>query len=62
VSTDNVLARRARTQVSQLTLTFLLGMGVNLIGVPDETSGAANVVTSILLSLLLTGILWLLRR
>jgi hypothetical protein len=35
----------------QLTVAFLLGMGVNLIGVPDETTGAAKVVTSIALGL-----------
>jgi hypothetical protein len=30
---------------------FLLGMGVNLIGVPSEVSGAAKTATSILLGL-----------
>ena len=34
-----------------LTILFLLGMGVNLIGRPDENSGAAKVVTSIALGL-----------
>jgi heme A synthase len=46
-----VLARRARGQVMMLAISFLLGMGVNLIGLPEEASGAAKVTTAILLAL-----------
>jgi hypothetical protein len=45
------LNRRARSQLSMLALQFLLGMGVNLIGLPSENTGAAKVITGILLGL-----------
>jgi hypothetical protein len=51
VSAAAVLNRRARSQLSQLGLQFLLGMGVNLIGLPSENTGAAKVITGILLGL-----------
>jgi uncharacterized membrane protein len=44
-----VLARRARGQVMMLGAQFLLGMGVNLIGLPSEASGAAKATTATLL-------------
>jgi hypothetical protein len=34
-----------------LVLQFLLGMGVNLIGLPSENTGGAKVITGILLGL-----------
>ena len=37
-----VLHRRARSQLMMLTIQFLLGMGVNLIGLPSENSGLAK--------------------
>ena len=46
-----VLHRRARSQLMMLTIQFLLGMGVNLIGLPSETSGLAKGTTSALLGL-----------
>jgi hypothetical protein len=45
------LNRRARGQLSMLVLQFLLGMGVNLIGLPSENTGGAKVFTGILLGL-----------
>ena len=46
-----VLHRRARSQLMMLTIQFLLGMGVNLIGLPSETSGLAKVTTGALLGI-----------
>jgi hypothetical protein len=51
VGAPGQLNRRARGQLSMLVLMFLLGMGVNLIGLPSETSGGAKVATGILLGL-----------
>ncbi len=45
------LIRRAQAQINMLTVMFLLGMAVNLIGLPSETSGAAKTATSIFLGL-----------
>lgn len=45
ITLDQKLGRRARAQLAMLIAQFLLGMGVNLIGQPSETSGAAKVVT-----------------
>ena len=42
---------QARDQLGGLTAMFLLGMGVNLIGLPSETTGTAQTATSILLGL-----------
>lgn len=42
---------QARGQLGALTTMFLLGMGVNLIGVPSETTGTAKIVSTILLTL-----------
>jgi hypothetical protein len=39
------LGRRAQAQLVMLLAQFLLGMGVNLIGLPSETTGGARVVT-----------------
>jgi len=38
-------SKRARAQIVMLLAQFLLGMGVNLIGLPSETSGVARGVT-----------------
>ena len=51
VGAPGQLNRRARSQLSMLVLQFLLGMGVNLIGLPSENSGGAKVITGILLGL-----------
>jgi hypothetical protein len=51
VGAPNQLNRRARSQLSMLVLQFLLGMGVNLIGLPSENTGATKVITGILLGL-----------
>jgi hypothetical protein len=45
------LHRRVRGQLSMLVIMFLLGMGVNLIGLPSENTGGAKVITGILLVL-----------
>ena len=52
-NTDQLLRinKQARDQIGGLTLMFLLGMGVNLIGLPAETTGGANMATSIILTL-----------
>lgn len=42
--------KQARDQLVGLSLMFLLGMGVNLIGLPSEVTGTANLATSIILS------------
>jgi hypothetical protein len=51
LSPNKTLNRRARAQLTMLLAGFLLGMGVNLIGVPSEAAGAAKAVTSVLLVL-----------
>ncbi|HSW77254.1 MAG TPA: hypothetical protein VLG36_00470 [Candidatus Chromulinivoraceae bacterium] len=43
--------KQARDQLLGLTAMFLLGMGVNLIGLPSEVTGGQQTATSILLSL-----------
>jgi len=43
--------KQARDQILGLTAMFLLGMGVNLIGLPSQVAGGAQTATSILLSL-----------
>ncbi|MGN6128415.1 MAG: hypothetical protein ACTHON_17805 [Humibacter sp.] len=50
-SSPDVLVRRSREALSALALQFLLGMGANLVGSPEENSGAAAVVAGILLGL-----------
>ena len=45
------LARRSREALSALALQFLLGMGANLIGSPEENEGAARVFAGILVGL-----------
>lgn len=45
------LVRRSREALSALALQFLLGMGANLIGSPEENEGAARVFAGILLGL-----------
>jgi hypothetical protein len=50
MSTDS-LTRRSREALSALALQFLLGMGANLVGSPEENEGAAGVFAGILLGL-----------
>ena len=45
------MRREARNQLVFLSAQFLLGMAVNLIGQPSETSGAAHAVSTVLLGL-----------
>ncbi len=45
------LVRRCREALSALALQFLLGMGANLIGTPEENPGAAGVFAGIVLGL-----------
>lgn len=45
------LRRRARGQLSMLLVQLLLGIAVNLIGSPSQTSGAAKIATSVFLGL-----------
>ncbi|MDL9980975.1 hypothetical protein [Microbacterium candidum] len=45
------LVRRSREALLALALQFLLGMGTNLIGTPEENTGAASVIAGILLGL-----------
>jgi hypothetical protein len=45
------MRREARRQLAGLSAQFLLGMAVNLIGQPSETSGAAHAVSIVLLGL-----------
>ena len=49
--TPAALARRSREALSALALQFLLGMGANLIGSPEENVGAARVIAGIVLGL-----------
>lgn len=46
-----VLVRRSREALSTLAVQFLLGMGANLIGSPEENAGGARVVAGIVLGL-----------
>ncbi|SEH66798.1 MULTISPECIES: hypothetical protein [unclassified Leifsonia] len=46
-----VLVRRSREALSTLAVQFLLGMGANLIGSPEENAGGARVVAGIILGL-----------
>lgn len=45
------LVRRSREALSALALQFLLGMGANLLGSPEENDGAARVFSGIVLGL-----------
>ena len=45
------MRREARFQLAGLSAQFLLGMAVNLIGQPSETTGAAHAVSTVLLGL-----------
>lgn len=45
------LVRRSREALSALAAQFLLGMGANLLGSPEENVGAARVVAGIVLGL-----------
>ena len=45
------MRREARNQLVFLSAQFLLGMAVNLIGQPSETTGAAHAVSTVLLAL-----------
>jgi hypothetical protein len=43
--------KQARGQLGGLSAIFLLGMAVNLIGLPSETAGGTKTITTILLAL-----------
>jgi hypothetical protein len=45
------MRREARNQLVFLSAQFLLGMAVNLIGQPSETTGASRAVSTVLLGL-----------
>jgi len=45
------MRREARNQLVFLSAQFLLGMAVNLIGQPSETTGAVHAVSTVLLGL-----------
>ena len=45
------MRREARNQLLFLSAQFLLGMAVNLIGQPSQTTGAARAVSTVLLGL-----------
>lgn len=45
------MRREARNQLVFLSAQFLLGMAVNLIGQPSQTTGAAHAVSTVLLAL-----------
>jgi heme A synthase len=45
ISPSDRLRRRTRAQLIMLIAQFLLGMAVNLIGLPSETTGGAKAVT-----------------
>jgi heme A synthase len=45
------MRREARNQLVFLSAQFLLGMAVNLIGPPSETTGVAHAVSTVLLGL-----------
>ncbi|MGA0567444.1 hypothetical protein ACO2Q7_08940 [Rathayibacter sp. KR2-224] len=49
--TPEKLMRRSREALSALAVQFLLGMGANLIGSPEENGGTARVLAGIILGL-----------
>ncbi|WP_052226251.1 hypothetical protein [Microbacterium mangrovi] len=51
VQSTEALVRRSREALGALGAQFLLGMGANLVGTPQENSGGAQVVAGILLGL-----------
>lgn len=50
-TTSQDLVRRSREALSALAAQFLLGMGANLLGSPEENTGAAQVIAGIVLGL-----------
>lgn len=50
-SSSPALVRRSREALSALAAQFLLGMGANLVGTPQENAGGARIVAGILLGL-----------
>ena len=50
-NSPQALVRRSREALSTLALQFLLGMGANLIGAPEENTGAARIIAGIILGL-----------
>ena len=50
-NTSEALVRRSREALSALGAQFLLGMGANLLGSPEENTGAAQVIAGIVLGL-----------
>ena len=50
-SQSQSIGNRAQAQLGMLTMMFLLGMAVNLIGLPSEVSGTAKTASAIFLVL-----------
>lgn len=50
-NTSEDLVRRSREALSALAAQFLLGMGANLLGSPEDNTGAARIVAGIVLGL-----------
>ena len=50
-NTSEALVRRSREALAALAAQFLLGMGANLLGSPEENTGAAQVIAGIVLGL-----------
>jgi len=46
-----LIKKQARDQLGGLSVMFLLGMAVNLIGLPSETKGSIQTITTILVGL-----------
>ena len=51
MTTSPALVRRSREALSALAAQFLLGIGANLVGTPEENTGGAQVLAGILLAL-----------
>jgi hypothetical protein len=51
MNTTADLTRRSREALSALAAQFLLGIGANLVGTPEENTGGAQVLAGILLGL-----------
>lgn len=50
-TSKNGLAKRVRSQLIMLGIMFLLGMAVNLIGFPSETSGGVRTTDMVFIAL-----------
>ena len=50
-NSEQALLMRTRGQLSMLSVMFVLGMAVNLIGMPDEVTGTSATATKVFLGL-----------